>query len=103
MKKQKATFSKPSKADLKSVRAHLRYLNPEDLAKEFRSPSERAAIAAVFKWLSFNHICARSLKRQGHYAVNMRLRKGDMFAEPSAYVIEREQLKRAETVLGIKE
>ena len=54
MKRTKATFSRPSKADLAMMRERLKYISPEEVAKDFRSPRERAAIAAVFKWLSLN-------------------------------------------------
>jgi hypothetical protein len=65
MKKIKPTFSHPTSADLAEATRRLRYMTPENIAKDFASPRERAAIAAVFKWLGYNGIVAWELKR-GH-------------------------------------
>ena len=47
----------------------LRYMSPENIAKDFPLKRERAAIRAVFSWLSLSGSCGRKLKRRGHVKV----------------------------------
>ncbi len=68
MKRPPITFVKPSKGDLDYAALRLRYMNPENVAKDFPSKRERAAIAAVFEWLSYNSLTAWQLKN-GTYTV----------------------------------
>lgn len=91
-----------SKAKSRAIAKHLRYMHPEDIAEDFPSKKERAAIAAVFTWLSFNSICVRELKRSGHYAANMprRAMSKALFASKHC-VIENAAVDKAEKTLGI--
>jgi hypothetical protein len=98
MKRTKTTFSKPSKADLATAAKRLRYMNPEHIANDFPGKKERAAIAAVFKWLSLNAVCARALKH-GRYATHWSSiqRRGKWIDD--AIVLDRKALDRAEKLL----
>jgi hypothetical protein len=96
-----------SKAEERAITKRLRYLHAENIAKDFKSQRERAAIAAVFKWLAFNTIVARPLKRSGHYATNRpwgNSRAARKAWKESEYgVIENAVVKEAEETLGISE
>lgn len=98
MKRTKATFSKPSKADLVMMRERLKYISPEEVAKDFRSPRERAAIAAVFKWLSLNSLCAWRLKN-GQYSTTARSKTVRRDGPYDGVLLDTEALMRAEKVL----
>ena len=50
------------------IERQLRYMNPENIAKDFPSERERAAISAIFEWISLSTVVARRLKVRGHYA-----------------------------------
>jgi hypothetical protein len=62
-------FHKPSKADIKKGMERLRYMDIKAVEADFKKPEERAAIAAVFKWLSLNALCAWQMKDHCHYSV----------------------------------
>jgi hypothetical protein len=87
---------------MKVAMARLRYMSPEHIAKDFRSARERAAIAAVFKWLSLNAITAWPLKRYGHYAtVAVSAAVNRKIGTSTAMVLGDEQYDRARKVLGV--
>ncbi len=98
MKRTKATFSRPSKADLAMMRERLKYISPEEVAKDFRSPRERAAIAAVFKWLSLNGLCAWRLKN-GQYSTTAMSKTVRRDGPHEGVLLDTEALRRAEKVL----
>lgn len=77
-----------------SLDHELRYISPENVAKDFSAPRERAAIAAVFRWLSLNGICAWEGKRPGTYSTLYRtpLEKND------AIVLSHEQYEHARLI-----
>ncbi len=54
------------------IEKRLRYMDPKNLVKDFKSPKERAAIVATLQWLSFNSICAWKLKKPGTYSVHVK-------------------------------
>lgn len=96
--------NKINKAELEMVERRLRYMSPENIAADFHSERERAAIAAVFKWLSLNGICAWELKRPGTYsttAMSKTVRRD--FGTSNAIVLENERYEHAKAVLGLKE
>jgi hypothetical protein len=102
MKKPKTEvkFSKPSKADIAAGIRNLRYMHPEDIAKDFKSPKERAAIEAVFRWLSLNACTAWSLKRNGSYSTvarSSRVRRD--IGTWTAIVLDKTRLDKAEALL----
>jgi hypothetical protein len=100
MKKPRVVLTKPSKADMRNAREALRYMVPEHIAEEFRQPRERAAIAAVFRWLALNGVCAWSLKRHGHYAtVAMSARVRRKIGTSDAIVLSDEAYEKARRLL----
>jgi len=93
---------KPSKADLAQWREHLKYLLSEDLVRDFKSKKERAAIAAVFKWLSLNAIVAWKLKKSGQYTtLAMSRHTWKVIEKYDAFVLSRDTVDKAEKLLGI--
>ena len=83
------------KIDLKE---HLKYISPEEVAKDFRSPRERAAIAAVFKWLSLNGLCAWRLKN-GQYSTKAMSKTVRRDGPHEGVLLDTGALRRAEKVL----
>lgn len=83
----------------------MRYMAPEHIAEDFRSKPERAAIAAVFAWLSLNSMCAWPLKagRTSNHTSNASGRRRLVRSDPhQAIILTVEQLERAEKILGIR-
>jgi hypothetical protein len=76
----------------------LRYMNPENLAADFTGKSERAAISAVFKWMSFNMVCAVT-KKNGCADPNFKV---DWLGKVDSYILSDEQYERAQRALGLK-
>ena len=60
--KKRVSLTKPSRRDLQEASRRLRYMDPAAVAKDFPGEGERAAIAAVFEWLSLNSTVAWRLK-----------------------------------------
>ena len=91
---------KAYKAELKSISQQLHYMDPANIAKDFPSKRERAAIVAVFQWLALNAVCVRSLKN-GHYSPFVLLRKGklDFDTTFNAVVLHSKALAQAEALL----
>jgi hypothetical protein len=78
----------------------LRYLNPENIAKDFPTKRDRAAIEAVFKWLSFTAICAWPIRGRGNYTTTVSAKDAvRCFSESSACVIQSADIERAEKIL----
>jgi hypothetical protein len=87
-------------AELKRMFRELRYMSAENVAKDFRSPRERAAIAAIFAWISLNGCCAWELRRPGTYSTvamsrNVRRDMGTI----DAIVLPDKQYEHARAVL----
>ena len=86
------TAPKPKrKADTafaRRVRRELRYMSAEHVARDHRSPEARAAIAAVFSWMSLNGIVAWTGK-DGRISTNAMCRgqMRDFDAEPSDAIV----------------
>jgi len=83
------------------MRRELRYLSPENVARDHRSPEARAAIAAVFSWMDLNGIVAWTGK-DGRISTNAmhrgRLRHFD--ADPcDAIVFDAKRWEEAKRVL----
>jgi hypothetical protein len=51
-----------SRRDAAEALRRLRYMDPANIARDFPSKRERAAIAAVLRWLSLNSTVAWRLK-----------------------------------------
>lgn len=73
----------------------LRYLSPEHIAKDFAAPRERAAIAAVFKWLGLNGVIGW---RDGDSRYSTRANGRD-FARSDVIVIDDDVYDRAQKML----
>lgn len=80
--------------------AALRYMAPENVLTDFTSERERAAIAAVFKWLSLNSAIAWRNKR-GNYTtdagskIRWSLKNGRLCKRHDAIVMSEEMYERA--------
>lgn len=72
-KETPATSGSPSRRDRGEAVRLLRYMDPGNIAKDFQSPAERRAIAAVFRWLGLSSICAWTFGRYGHLTMNARM------------------------------
>jgi hypothetical protein len=79
----------------------LRYLSPENIAKDFPSKRERAAIAAVFSWLGLSGSCGRRLKHRTHIKVGCSSREfvREMSKEHDVVVWDMTTLERAAKIL----
>ena len=94
MKKAK-TEVKPrglSKAELKE---RLRYMNPKNIARDFKLEGERAAIKAVFQWLSLNGTCAMET-RSGHYKTHLSVKDWNKYVH---VLINSEAYEEAKKIL----
>lgn len=89
------------KRSLADLRKELRYMSAKNIAKDFPSKRERAAIAAVFEWYSLNSVIARPLKRFGHYATGMKRR--DNLRGHTANIVQDEDVERARKLLAVLE
>ena len=103
MKRPPITFVKPSKGDLDYAALRLRYMNPENVAKDFPSKRERAAIAAVFEWLSYNCTTAWRLKNGTVTDVAMSKSVRREIGTSTHLVMSNETYERAREVLGASE
>jgi hypothetical protein len=84
----------------REIAKELRYMRPENIAKDFKSPRERAAIAAVFKWLSLNASTAWELKRPNVYTTVAVSGSVNRTLTPyQACVIEKKAVDKAERLL----
>lgn len=61
-------IEKPTKKEVAEIKRRLRYMDPENIKKDFKSPEELKAIAAVLTWLGYNGVCAWAQKRSGTYS-----------------------------------
>jgi hypothetical protein len=101
MSKPKVTLLKPSKADIdEEIRRRFRYMSPEHIAEDFKSPRERAAIRAVFRWLSLNGLCAWELKRRNVYTTAAMFKRVRRDGPYQAVVVPVEAIRRAEALLN---
>ena len=103
MKRPPITFVKPSKADLDYAALRLRYMNPENVAKDFPSKRERAAIAAVFEWLSYNSLTAWQLKNGTYTVVAMSKSVRRAIGSSTHLVMTDKDYQRAQDILGARE
>jgi hypothetical protein len=112
MTKNKKTTKKVSKGELEYERAmqhaedvflakRLRYMNPKNIAEDFPTPHDQKVIAAVFKWLSLNSVCAWKDK-QHKYSVVAMSKTVKRERPHDAVLLDVEQLQQAEKALGIK-
>lgn len=103
MKQHPITPTKPSKADLDYIALRLRYMNPENVAKDFPSKRERAAIAAVFEWISFNSTTAWRLKNGTYTDVAWSKSVRREIGTSTHLVMTDEAYERASVILGARE
>jgi hypothetical protein len=76
----KQSKSRATKSELKRLDKRFRYADPKNIAKDFKSPCERAAIRAVLSWINLNATCAWRLKTGAYTDVAMsrgRVWRGD--------------------------
>jgi hypothetical protein len=102
-KSTKSKVDKITQDESDFLRKRFRYVNFENLAKDFTSKQERAAIEAVFKWLSFSGVVAWRLKSPSHYSTLARgksLRRG--INTWDAIIVDRELFDKAEALLSPK-
>jgi hypothetical protein len=92
-----STKKNQGRRSISDLRKELRYMSAENIAKDFPSKRERAAIAAVFEWYSLNSVVARPLKRFGHYATGMKRR--DDLRGHTANIVQDEDVERARRFL----
>lgn len=92
-------IKRASKKEEAYLRKLLRYMDPKNIARDFKSPEAKAAIAAVFEWIGYNGIAAEALKRPGHYNVNVP--RNFNTANFNHVLIEEEPYERARKVLGL--
>jgi hypothetical protein len=98
-KKSAITFSKVSKADIAMAKKRLRYMNIENVAKDFKSKKERAAIAAMLRWFDLNGIVAWEMKRPGHYTLSASRKRG-FWTPHQAVVVPVKSYNAATKLLG---
>jgi hypothetical protein len=79
----------------------LRYLHMSEVLRDFPSKRDRAAMAAVFAWLSLNGSCGRRLKRSGHITVAWTV-KELMSAAHDVVVYDVKRLDEAEGLVAPK-
>ncbi len=93
---------KMSKKEISELAKRLRYMDPKNIAKDFKSARERAAVRAVFEWLSLNAICAWSTKPAGTYSttfMSKEIRRG--LGTIDAIVLPEDQYEKARKVLAL--
>lgn len=100
--KTKPTFTKPSKRDLAEASRRLRYMSPENVAKDFPDARSRAAIAAVFEWMSFSLTTAWQLKNGTFTNVAMSKSVRRDIGTSTHLVMTEESYERARSVLAPK-
>ena len=79
----------------------LRYMNPSDISADFTTVAERRAIAAVFKWLSLNGVCAWQLKGGTYSTTAMGKGIGRLCRPSHAIVLETSAYEAAREILGL--
>ncbi len=89
-----------SRRELRDLKKRLRYMNAKLLARDFKSPAERAAIRAVFKWLSLNGTCAWPVGKHGHLTQNALNHRGKLRDGHTGVVVDRVTLDDAEKLFG---
>ena len=96
-----------SKKEMRRATHELHYYAIETVAKEFRSKRERAAIAALWKWLSLNGFCAWNRGRDKSIydttAIGPGRPKGRIWKQPDAVVISQDTWDRARVLLGAED
>jgi hypothetical protein len=83
------------------IAKRLRYMNPKNIAEDFPTPHDQKVIAAVFKWLSLNSVCAWKDK-QHKYSVVAMSKTVKRTTSHDAIVLDVKQYQEAEKALGIK-
>ena len=100
MKRTKAILSRPSKADLAMMRERLEYIyfTRRGMAKDFRSPRERAAIASRYQVAVLERpICVEA--QNGQYSTTMMSKTVPRDGPHDGVLLDTEALRRAEKVL----
>jgi len=82
------------------LRKRLRYMSPEHIAEDFPDAQSRAAIAAVFKWLSLNATCAWRLKNGTYTNVAMSKTVHRELGTSDALILDEERYERARKLLA---
>lgn len=84
------------------IKRKLRYMDAENLVKDFKTPGQRKAMAAVFEWIGLNGLCARRFaKHKFDTAFPIKDGKFVHALVSDAIVIENDRYEQAREILGL--
>jgi hypothetical protein len=75
-------------------------MDPENIAKDFKKPGERAAIAAVLQWMGFNSMTAWYVGKHRHLSTTYLSKTIHRKTPYEATVTTRKQVDRLEKVFA---